>query len=179
VKFLSNLATDSRAWFLLTISALGLEIAALYFQYVLGLAPCIMCVYQRAALWGIFAAGLVGSLGNHYLIIRLIAYIIWGVSAGWGLLIAIEHVDMQTAEFSFMFTCEIVPNFPQWLPLHEWIPLLFEASGDCGDIKWQFMGLSMPQTMIIVFGLYSVILLAILVARIVTPKAKLMNNSAL
>lgn len=166
MKFLSNLATDSRAWFLLTISALGLEITALYFQHVLGLAPCIMCVYQRTAIWGIFAAGLVGSLGNKLIIIRLLAYVLWGTSAIWGLLIAIEHVDMQTSEFSFMYACEIVPNFPQWAPLHEWLPLLFEADGDCGDIKWRFLDFSMPQVMIVTFGVYSAILAIILTAKI-------------
>lgn len=170
MKFLSNLATDSRAWFLLTISALGLEVAALYFQHVLGLAPCIMCIYQRTAIWGIFAAGLVGSLGNKLIIIRLLAYVLWGTSAVWGLLIAVEHVDMQTSEFSFMYTCEIVPNFPQWAPLHEWLPLLFEANGDCGDIKWRFLDFSMPQIMIGTFGVYSAILTIILMVRVIKQK---------
>lgn len=169
MKFLSNLATDSRAWFLLTISALGLEVAALYFQHVLGLAPCIMCIYQRTAIWGIFAAGLVGSLGNKLIIIRLLAYVLWE-QVPFGLLIAVEHVDMQTSEFSFMYTCEIVPNFPQWAPLHEWLPLLFEANGDCGDIKWRFLDFSMPQIMIGTFGVYSAILTIILMVRVIKQK---------
>lgn len=170
MKFISNLATDSRAWFLLTVSVLGLEIVALYFQYVMGLNPCIMCIYQRTALWGIFFAGIVGSLGNHLLIIRLLAYIIWGGSSVWGLLIAIEHVDMQTSAFSFMYVCEIVPNFPQWAPLHEWLPALFEANGDCGDINWQFSGFSMPQVMVAVFAVYSAILGLLLAVRLIKHK---------
>lgn len=170
MKFISNLATDSRAWFLLTLSALGLEVAALYFQYVLGLAPCIMCIYQRTALWGVCFAGIIGSLGNHFIVTRALAYVVWGVSAVWGLLIAIEHVDMQTSAFSFLYTCEVVPNFPQWMPLHEWLPLLFEANGDCGDIKWQFMGFSMPQVMIAVFAIYSGILAALLTIRLIKAK---------
>ena len=170
MKFLSHLATDSRAWFLLTMSALGLEITALYFQYVLGLAPCIMCIYQRTAIWGIFAAGILGSLGNKLIITRLLAYILWGTSAVWGFNLAVEHVDMQTSEFSFMYTCEIVPNFPQWAPLHEWLPLLFEANGDCGDINWQFLNFSMPQVMIVTFGVYGAILAIILTIRVIKQK---------
>lgn len=170
MEFISNLVTNSRAWFLLTISALGLEIAALYFQYVLGLAPCIMCIYQRTALWGIFAAGIVGMLGNKSMPLRLLSYILWGISSVWGLLIAIEHVDIQTSEFSFMYVCEIVPNFPQWAPLHEWLPLLFEATGDCGEINWQFFNFTMPQMMIVVFGIYIAILAVTLLIRIFTNK---------
>jgi len=171
VNYFSNLVTNPRAWLILTLSAFGLEIAALYFQYSLGLAPCIMCIYQRTALWGIVLAGLIGLIGNKSIILRLLSYGLWGFSAVWGLLIAIEHVDMQTAEFSFMFACEIVPNFPQWAPLHEWIPMLFEANGDCGDIKWQFLGLSMPQVMIVIFSVYSAILTALLIVRLITKKS--------
>lgn len=170
MKFVSQLATDSRAWFLLTLSALGLEITALYFQYVLGLAPCIMCIYQRTALWGICFAGIIGSLGKQIMLARILAYVLWGVSSIWGMLIAIEHVDMQTSDFSFMFVCEIVPNFPQWAPLHEWMPLLFEANGDCGEINWQFIGFSMPQVMIGVFAIYTAMLVLLLSARIINNK---------
>lgn len=170
MNFLSNLSIDSRAWFLLALSALGLEISALYFQYVMGLAPCIMCVYQRTALWTIFIAGIVGFIGNKFILGRLAAHTLWAVGAIWGLVIAIEHVDIQTAEFSFMYTCEIVPNFPVWAPLHEWIPLLFEANGDCGDVNWQFFSYSMPQMMIIVFSIYTLMFLIVLLSRIVKTK---------
>ena len=170
MKFISDLATNSRAWLVLALSALGLEIVALYFQYVMGLNPCIMCIYQRTALWGVFFAGVVGFLGNSLLVTRLLAYIIWGTSSIWGMLIAIEHVDMQTSTLSFLYVCEIVPNFPQWAPLHEWLPSLFEASGDCGDINWQFLGFSMPQVMIAVFAVYSAILVFLLAIRLIKDK---------
>jgi disulfide bond formation protein DsbB len=42
------------------------------------------------------------------------------------------------------------------MPLHEWIPAFFAATGDCGNIDWQFVGLSMPGWMEIVFGLYAI-----------------------
>jgi disulfide bond formation protein DsbB len=91
------------------------------------------------------------------LITRLIGYLGWGISAIWGLLIAIEHVDIQTAANPFFATCEFVPNFPAWAPLHEWLPNVFSATGDCGDINWSFMDMTMPQWMIIIFAIYTLI----------------------
>jgi len=170
VKFISNLAINSYAWLALALTALGLEIIALYFQYAMGLNPCIMCIYQRTALWGVFFAGVVGFLGNSLWITRLLAYILWGTSSIWGMLIAIEHVEMQTSAFSFMFVCEVVPNFPQWAPLHEWLPSLFEANGDCGDIKWQFLGFSMPQVMIAIFAFYIALLAVIVSVRLIKER---------
>ena len=170
MKFLSDLSVNTRAWQLLAFTALCLELSALYFQYVMGLAPCIMCVYQRTAIWGIFFAGVVGSLGNKNVIIRLLAFSLWGVGAIWGLLIAIEHVEIQSATMSFLYTCEFIPNFPSWAPLHEWLPSLFEATGDCGDINWHFFDYTMPQMMVVVYSVFSCALVIILVARLISNK---------
>ncbi|WP_448567370.1 disulfide bond formation protein DsbB [Thalassotalea ganghwensis] len=170
MRFISNLTTNARAWQLLALTALGLELTALYFQYVLDLAPCIMCIYQRVAIWAIFFAGVVGSLGHQYVIARLVAFALWGTGAIWGLIIALDHVEMQSAAFSFLFSCDIVPNFPSWAPLHEWIPPLFAATGDCGEIQWQFLGHSMPEWMVVVYSVYTAIFAAVLTARIVDKR---------
>jgi disulfide bond formation protein DsbB len=147
VNYLSKITTSQRPWLLLAVTALCLEISALYFQYVLGLAPCIMCVYQRLAILAIFSAGAI-----------------------WGLIIAIEHVEMQENSGSLFFSCEFIPNFPTWAPLHEWIPFLFEATGDCGEISWQFFNYSMPQWMIVVYALFSVTFAVVLANRIACAK---------
>lgn len=170
INFFANLSRSSGAWAVLFLSALGLELCALYFQYMMDLQPCIMCIYQRTAVFGILFAALLPCLLNNILT-RLLSYVIWGVSAVWGLLIAIEHVDIQTAENSFFVMCEIVPNFPSWAPLHEWIPSIFAATGDCGDINWSFFGLSMPMWMIVIFACYSAILAFMLICKVVNKKA--------
>ena len=166
MKFISDLSTNKNAWLLLALSALGLEFAALFFQYVLELKPCIMCIYQRVAIWAIFFAGVIGYFGHQWVLTRILSYALWGTGAIWGLLIALEHVEMQTSAMSFLFGCEFVPNFPEWAPLHEWLPALFAATGDCGDINWQFLGYSMPQWMIVVYGVYSALFAVILLGRL-------------
>lgn len=171
MKTLSNLTTNPKPWLLLALSALTLELCALFFQYVLDLAPCIMCVYQRAAICSIILAGLIGFTGSHFLVTRLIAYILWATGAIWGLLIALEHVEMQSNSGSLFFSCDLFPNFPTWAPLHEWIPFLFEATGDCGDINWQFLGYSMPQWMIVVYGIYSLAFIIILINRLIHARS--------
>ena len=170
MNFISNLATKKQAWGLLAFSALALEIAALYFQYGMDLAPCIMCIYQRVAIWAIFFAGVVGYLAPNQLFVRLVGYGLWGTGAIWGLIVALEHVEMQSATLSLFFTCDVTPNFPSWAPLHEWLPALFEATGDCGEISWQFLGYSMPQWMVVVYSVYTALLAAVLTARIAIAK---------
>jgi disulfide bond formation protein DsbB len=170
VNYLNNLTTTPKAWLYLALSAVGLEIIALYFQYVLDLAPCIMCVYQRLAIIVIAFAGLLGAISIHYIIGRIVSFSLWATAAIWGLITAIEHVDMQANSGSLFYSCEFIPNFPTWAPLHQWFPLLFEATGDCGEISWQLLGFSMPQWMVVIFSLYTAVFAVIIINRLLCTK---------
>jgi len=162
MTYIADLAFKRSAWFILMLSAFTLEVTALFFQYQMGLDPCIMCIYQRTAVLGVFIAGLIGLSNPHNIFVRISAYIIWSISAIWGYFIAVEHIDMQTTTDIFAYSCSILPNFPSFMPLHEWIPSFFAAPGDCGEISWQFLDLSMPVWMQIIFGIYSLILITMI-----------------
>jgi disulfide bond formation protein DsbB len=170
MTFISNLADTRFAWGLLFLSSLVLVAYALFSQHAMGLQPCIMCIYQRTAIFGIMFACIPVLIANNMLT-RLFAFTVWGISAIWGGLIAWEHYDIQNAANPFFATCEIVPNFPAWLPLHEWLPNLFAATGDCGNIDWVFMDMSMPQWMMVVFAIYSAIWCVVLTSRLIANRA--------
>lgn len=171
MKYFSDITLSKLPWVLMGFSAFAFESSALFFQYGLDLEPCIMCIYQRVALWGIFIAAIIGSMYSHIQLARVAAYIMWGVGAVWGLLLAIEHYEIQNAAMPFLYSCDFVPNFPIWAPLHEWLPMLFAATGDCGDIDWQFLGYTMPQVMIVLFSIYVAVLSFIVVNRLYHHKS--------
>jgi len=151
LDFINNLSTQRRAWLALSGVAIALEMTALYFQYVMGLSPCVMCIYQRTAILGVAFAGLIGAIAPQQFMLRLAGYGLWGFSSIKGLLIALEHVTIQTTQSPF-FSCDFRPNFPDWLKLDELIPTFFRAQGDCADISWSWMGWSMSQWMVVVFS---------------------------
>ena len=168
---ISHLPESRFPWLLLAAIAFALEAAALTFQYAFDLAPCIMCIYQRTAVLGIFFAGAIGAIAPSTLLGRLSAFAVWGVSSIWGYLLASEHLAMQQNTDPFAFAgCAFEPNFPSFLPLHHWFPWFFEATGDCGQISWQFLGLSMPAWMEVIFALFSLVFIAVLIIRLATTK---------
>lgn len=167
---LKKLSTQRGPWLLLAFSALTLELCALYFQHIMKLEPCVMCVYERLTMLGILLAGLIGAICPQYLLMRLVAFAVWAVSAVWGLLLALEHTDYQMNPSPFA-TCDFFPNFPSWAPLHEWLPWLFNPTGDCADIVWQFFGYSMPQWLIVSFAIYTLLFVVIGVTAML-PKNK-------
>ena len=149
---LARMSRQRWPWLLLAATALGLELTALYFQYFMQLDPCVLCVYERTAVAGILLAGLIGATAPRLAPVRWSGLLLWLVSAGWGLYLAMKHVGIQIGEVDL--TCSYLADFPAWAKLDEWWPAVFQPTGLCGDIQWTFLGMSMPQWMMVVYGLY-------------------------
>lgn len=165
------LVIDRRAWWLLALSALGLELAALWFQHGMGLDPCVKCVYERVAVLGLMFAGIVGALYPRALVVRLLAYSAWGVSAAWGLRLALQHADIQ-ADTGNAFSCSFAAEFPAWAKLDEWLPAMFQPTGYCDDIQWQWLSLTMAEWMVVVFAIYLLILFAVIAIDVIGAKMR-------
>lgn len=166
LSFLSHLPERRRAWVLLFLSAFGLLLSALYFQHGMDLKPCVKCIYQRTAVVGILVAAIPPMLINN-LITRTMGFAGWAVSAIWGFILARQHVEVQNETNPFIVSCDAFPQYPSFMPLHEWLPNLFGAPGSCGDINWQFWGMSMPEWMMVIFALYSLAMSMVLISRLV------------
>nr|WP_086938143.1 disulfide bond formation protein DsbB [Thaumasiovibrio occultus] len=157
-------------WLILLLIIIALELTALYFQHVMNLAPCVMCIYERIAMMGMGVGAAIGLAAPNNLVARWAGLGVWGYSAYRGLTLSQEHVGYQFPDPNDLFgggVCDIYVNFPDWLPLNKWVPWLFEATGDCSKIVWQFMDLSMPQWLVIIFALNLIALGVIVVSQIV------------
>ncbi|PHM38007.1 disulfide bond formation protein B [Xenorhabdus mauleonii] len=69
-------------------------------------------------------------------------------------------------------TCDFFVDFPSWLPLHEWLPSVFQAYGDCSIKQWEFLTLDMPQWLIGIFAVYLVVGVLVLVSQGVRVRHK-------
>ena len=148
-------------WGLLAGSALLLEGSALWFQYGMGLDPCVMCVYERVALFGLMLAGLLGASYPRWLMVRLAGYLVWGISAAWGLLLALEHVGIQSDRTAAL-SCSFAPEFPAWAKLDEWLPSVFLPTGYCDDVQWEWLSLTMAEWVVVIFAGYLLVLAGVL-----------------
>lgn len=160
-NFLKRLSLTRSAWFLLVLSCVALEGTALYFQHGMGLNPCVMCIYERLALFAILVAGLIGMLAPRFAVVRWLALIIGTFGAVKGLTLAIKHTDYQLNPAPWN-QCSPFVEFPETLPLNKWFPNVFEATSvDCAKITWKFLDFTMPQWLIVVFAIYTVILVLV------------------
>ena len=84
------------SWLLLALTAIGLEGAALYFQYGMELMPCVMCVYQRIAVLGILVAALIGFSLPKLTLMRMAGSFLWLYASYRGIELAWEHPVSQS-----------------------------------------------------------------------------------
>lgn len=124
----------------------GLLGYALFVQFQLGIEPCAFCIFQRicfAALGLAFLAGGLlapkGAAGRRF----------WGVlafiPAVAGMAYAGRHTWVQLHPPG-MPTCG--PGLNYIVEQYSWLGAarkMLQATGDCSNIDWQFLGLSMPM----------------------------------
>ncbi len=150
-SLLKTFSQHRLSWGLLLAFAIFFELCALFFQHIMNLAPCVMCIYERVAMVGIGAAALFGLTAPGITIIRWIGLAGWLAASVKGYLLSTQHVQYQLHPSPFA-TCDIYVQFPSWAPLNQWASWMFEAYGDCSEIVWQWLGLSMPQWLVIIFA---------------------------
>lgn len=150
-------------WFgLIGCSAL-LAVAYFYFQKQLGLPPCPLCMFQRACLVGVGFFCLMGIVfspkktGSKVLALGATIFSILGLSIA-GRQVWLQHLPKDQVP-------ECGPDLEFMLdafPLSETIQTVLSGSGECAEVLWQFIGLSMPEWMVIIFGLMVIISLRLL-----------------
>lgn len=153
--------TRSRAIFGLGFlgCASALLIAIFYFQNTLGLAPCPLCVIQRVIFISLGAVFLIATLHNPEGTMRrvyaglaaLVALVGAGVSA-W-------HVRLQNLPPDEVPECGPGLDFMmEVMPMQQVLAEIFTGSGECSEVLWSFLGLSIPAwtgLTFLAFGLYS------------------------
>ena len=125
---------------------------AYYEQYVEHLDPCPLCLAQR------FVIMLIGLLYFLTFIIppqklfrKIVAFFIAIVCLS-GAAVSARHVYLQHLPADEVPACGPGLEYMlQNLPLGDVFHNLFSGSGECAEITWRFLGLTMPEWTLIIF----------------------------
>lgn len=126
---------------------------ALYFQHGMGLEPCPLCVLQRIALISLGLVLLLAALhGPKTILFRQIYASLAALAAIIGAGVAGWHVRLQNLPADKVPDCG--PGFDYIMGVFsvlEGLQMIFQGSGECAEIDWQFLSLSMPAWTLIIF----------------------------
>lgn len=137
-------------WAVFLISAFVLS-ASLYFEWFGGLQPCPLCLMQRFCVMLILVLGLmvlisIPARGKALLTAQ-------GVVALAGLYFAGRQVWLQSLPTDQLPAC--MPGMDvlmRYFPWRDIVHTLLFGAADCGEITWQWLGLSMPAWSVLYFA---------------------------
>lgn len=148
LKKIINFKNNKWSWGLLGGAQVFLISCALFFQHVLMLEPCVLCIYQRIGSIGIaLAAGITLAFGLKNKAVKVFTYPLWLISASFGLWAAgmqwYETYQSRINTF-YMSQCGqgLDAMFP-WITDYAILDKMFVARGICTEIDWHFLGLEM------------------------------------
>lgn len=134
------------------LSCAALLATAYYFEYVLYMDPCPLCMMQRIAVLLVGLTGLAGCLLGGNLIARIISAVLMVLSGVLGIFVAGRHAWIQSLPADQVPTCgPSLEYMVGTLPWAEVLTVMLRGNGNCADSHWSFIGLSMPQWMLVWF----------------------------
>ncbi|MDX1605394.1 MAG: disulfide bond formation protein B [Candidatus Competibacterales bacterium] len=124
-----------------------------YLQYAQGLEPCPLCMVQRVAFMALGLTFLVAALHNPVgWGSRIYALLILLFAAGGGA-VAARQVWLQSLPPDQVPACGPPLEFMlDTLPLTEVVTTVLRGSGDCAEVDWTFMGLSIAGWALVMFA---------------------------
>lgn len=145
---LLNFLTLRHGYLLGFLSCTSLLAAAYYFEYVMFLDPCPLCMVQRLATLltglGFLVAFVVAPASNRHWLTPVLLFTL--AAAVFGYWSADHHVWIQNLPAEDVPACG--PSFDymlETLPLSELLGIMLQGNGNCAEIDWLFLGLSMPE----------------------------------
>ncbi len=135
---------------------------ALYLQHLQDLEPCPLCIFQRVF---VIVAGVIMLLAAlHYpgtggRRLYGLALLLPGIA---GIVVAGRHVWLQNLPADQVPECGPGLEYMlQAFPFSEAMSMVFTGSGECAEVQWAFMGLSIPSWTLIIFIVLSLFALSL------------------
>ncbi|HEY9447721.1 MAG TPA: disulfide bond formation protein B [Burkholderiales bacterium] len=142
------------AYFAGVVVCLGLMGAGLYLQYIEHQEPCPMCILQRIAYIGLVVLfGIAALHGPRRTAATVYSTLIVLVAAA-GAAVAARQVWLQQLPKDQVPACG--PGLEYMMrkfPLHEVLDKVLSGSGECAEVGWRFLGLSIAGWSLVWFVL--------------------------
>jgi disulfide bond formation protein DsbB len=132
------------------LACTGLIAYAYYAEWVLKLAPCPLCMFQRVAIVGLGIVFLLAALHHPGWVGARVYGALMLLAGGAAMYVAGRHVWIQAQPPGSVPACGApLDVMLDMLPFTEVLRKVLTGGGECGNIDWQLLGVSMPGWVLI------------------------------
>ena len=147
-----DLLTSRRVFLLIAIAtAVGMGFA-FWLEYYLGLAPCPLCMTQRAFVILVGVICLIAAIHDPGSTGRKVYAVLGVLAAAGGGAVAARHIYLQNLPEDLVPACGPPLEYMlETLPFLEVVNTVLMGDGNCADVVWTFMGLTIPEQTLLFF----------------------------
>lgn len=131
---------------------------ALGLEHIVGLEPCPLCIFQRVA---VISAGIVFAIAAIHGPAGRLGKVIYGglslIAVGAGAFVAGRHVWLQSLPADEVPTCGPGLDYMiDILPMQDVVAMVLTGSGECANIDFSLLGLSLPAWTLLGFFILAI-----------------------
>ena len=140
------------------VACAGLLGFGYYLQFYQGLEPCPLCIFQRLAFMALGVVFFIAALHNPMGWGSRFYALLIAIAAGVGAALAYRHIYIQGLPADQVPECGPELDYMlDVLPLFDVVRKVLTGSGECADIQWSFMDLTIPQWALIAFAAMGIV----------------------
>ena len=134
------------------VGCCALILIGLYMQHVMGLQPCALCITQRIFIIAVGFTALIACLHNPTYSGRRVYAVLGGLLAIIGGAFSSRQLWLQSLPEDQVPACgPPLEYILEAFPLREALSILLRGDGNCADIVWTFLGISIPGWTLVAF----------------------------
>jgi disulfide bond formation protein DsbB len=136
---------------LVALTAFALLAVAFYMEYQMALEPCPLCMLQRIFFFSIGVVSLASALTSSQKARQVCSWVVVVLSL-FGAALAVRHLYLQSLPADELPAC--LPGLSYMFDVFPWqeiMQAMVMGTGECGDVVWTFLGISIPGWTLVAF----------------------------
>jgi disulfide bond formation protein DsbB len=160
--------TATRKVFLLVLAlTLTMMATALYMEHVMGLQPCYLCITQRVFVIAIGVVALLAFVHNPVGSGRKVYSLLVMLLTATGSFFSIKQLWLQSLPEDQVPACGPPAEYLfEVLDASEALSLLLQGDGNCAEVQWTLLGISIPGWTLVGFIALFFLALALLLNKL-------------
>ena len=146
-------SSPRKVFVLLGTACLGSIIVALFLEHYLLLKPCLLCYAQRFCVYLLIFVSLIAFLHKNQSLFFFRTYLtVASAIILIGSSLSIRQLYLQSLPNDLVPTCgPDLEYLLETLPVLEVLLIAIKGDGNCAEVLWSFLGISIPGWLLIAF----------------------------
>ncbi|MDP0589340.1 MAG: disulfide bond formation protein B [Candidatus Endonucleobacter bathymodioli] len=149
---MTALPKSKHLFFLAALVCVALMGSAFFLQYIEMLEPCPLCISQRIVIFILFIVAVLAVIHSP----GCLGYRVYGgvaaLFASMGVALASRQLWIQSLPPNEVPACMAGLEYVfDVLPLSELVKIMLTGTGDCAQVQWVFIGLTIPGWTLLIF----------------------------